>query len=285
MRGAALSLLFAAGLAVAAEPVTLAVTDFQPLGVFPDQAQAVAEIIRTELVGLPGVRVIERSQLARVIEEWSLTTAGMTAGEAAELGALTGADYIAVGSLSALGETYTLAVRLVDVKSSEAVLGETVTVGTTAELPWACRDLAKALAGAIGAESGAVQPTVAEPVVEPTTRPPEVVSLDFYRHGDYSAPAVGFIQAETEMVVWVLKLGREKAGPEEVHEVTVVWTTPDGEVRWEEVRPAVFDEGRNSLRVIGGKGYTEAGIWQAGEWSVQVKLDGAEAASGGFTVE
>jgi len=281
MRTVALFLPFAVGLAVAAEPITLAVTDFQPLGVFPDQAVAVAEILRTELVGLPGVRVIERSQLARVIEERSLSTAGMTTGEAAELGALTGADYIAVGSLSALGETYTLAVRLVDVESSEAVLGETVTVGTTAELPWACRDLAKALAETIGAESGAT--VVVE--VEPTARTPEVVSLDFYRHGDYSSPAAGFNQAETEMVVWVLKLGREEAGPEEAHEVTVVWTAPDGEVRWEEVRSAVFAEGESSLRVIGGKGYTEAGTWQAGEWRVQVKLDGAEAAAGGFTVE
>ncbi|OGD74760.1 MAG: hypothetical protein A2Y64_07030 [Candidatus Coatesbacteria bacterium RBG_13_66_14] len=281
MRAAGFVPLLFVGFTMAAEPITLAVTDLQSLGVFPDQALAVAEILRTELIGLPGVRVIERSQLARVIEEWSLTTAGMTAGEAAELGALTGADYIAVGSLSALGETYTLAVRLVAVESSEAVLGETVTVGTTAELPWACRDLAKALAEAIGAESGAT--VVVE--VEPTARPPEVVSLDFYRHGDYSAPAASFDQAETEMVVWVLNLEREEAGPEEAHEVTVVWTAPDGGVRWEEVRPAAFGEGENTLRVIGGKGYTEPGTWQAGEWRVQVKLDGAEAASGGFTVE
>jgi TolB-like protein len=281
MRAAALFLLFAAGLTAAAEPITLAVTDFQPLGVFPDQALAVAEIIRTELVGLPGVRVIERAQLARVMEERSLSAAGMTTGEAAELGALTGADYIAVGSLSALGETYTLAVRLVDVKSSEAVLGETVTVGKTAELPWACRDLAKALAGAVGAESDAVDAEVAEP----TTRPPEVVSLDFYRHGDYSSPATVFDVAETEMVVWVLKLAREATGPEEAHEVTVVWTAPDGEVRWEEVRSAVFADGQGSLRVIGGKGYTEPGVWQAGEWNITVKLDGSEAASRDFTVE
>jgi len=281
MRGAALLLLFAAGLAAAAEPVNLAVTDFQPLGVFPEQAVAVAEILRTELIGLPGVRVIERAQLARVMEERSLSAAGMTTGEAAELGALTGADYIAVGSLSALGETYTLAVRLVDVSSSEAVLGETVTVGTTAELPWACRDLAKALAGAVGAESV----DVTEPEVEPTARPPQVVSLDFYRHGDYSSPATRFGLVETEMVVWVLKLGREGAGPEEAHEVTVVWTAPDGEVRWEEVRSAVFAEGQGSLRVIGGKGYTEPGVWLAGGWDVRVRLDGSEAASGGFIVE
>jgi len=281
MRRAALFLLFAAGLTVAAEPITLAVTDFQPLGVFPDQALAVAEILRTELVGLPDVRVIERSQLARVMEERSLSAAGMTTGEAAELGALTGADYIAVGSLSALGETYTLAVRLVDVESSEAVLGETVTVGTTAELPWACRDLAKSLAGAVGAESGAVDVEV----VEPTTRPPEVVSLDFYRHGDYSSPATHFGLAETEMVVWVLKLARESSGPEEAHEVTVVWTAPDGEVRWEELRSAVFADGEGTLRVIGGKGYTEPGVWQSGEWNITVKLDGSEAASGAFTVE
>ncbi len=280
MRGAVLILLLVFSLTVAQEPITLAVTDFQPLGVFPEQALAVAEILRTELVGLPGVRVIERSQLARVIEERSLSVAGMTAGEAAELGELTGADYIAVGSLSALGETYTVAVRLVAVESSEAILGETATVGTAAELPWACRNLAVALAKVVGAEA---EDVVVE--VESEAPLPEIASLNFYRYGDYTLPADSFSQTETAMVVWVLWLGREEPGEEEAHEVTVSWINPAGELRWEEVRPAVFEEEHDTVRVIGGKGYTEPGNWQAGEWRIEVMLDGVEAASGGFTVE
>ncbi len=237
MRGTVLILLLVFSLAVAQEPITLAVTDFQPLGVFPEQALAVSEILRTELVGLPGVRVIERSQLARVIEERSLSVAAMTAGEAAELGELTGADYIAVGSLSALGETYTVAVRLVAVESSEAILGETATVGTAAELPWACRNLAVALAKVVGAEA---EDVVVE--VETEAPPPEIASLNFYRYGDYTLPAESFSQTETAMVVWVLWLGREEPGEEEAHEVTVAWINPAGELRWAEVRPAVFEE-------------------------------------------
>ncbi len=280
MHGAVLILLLVSSLAVAQEPITLAVTDFQPLGVFPEQAQAVSEILRTELVGLPGVRVIERSQLARVIEERSLSVAGMTAGEAAELGELTGADYIAVGSLSALGETYTVAVRLVAVESSEAILGETATVGTAAELPWACRNLAVALAKVVGAEA---EDVVVE--VETEAPPPEVASLNLYRYGDYTLPAESFSQAETAMVVWVLWFKREEPGGEEAHEVTVAWICPTGELMWEEVRPAVFEEEHDTIRVIGGKGYTEPGNWQAGEWRIEVMLDGVEAAAGSFTVE
>jgi TolB-like protein len=280
MGGAILVALTMTGAAVGAEPITLAVTDFQPLGVFPDQAQAVAEILRTELVGLPGVRVIERSQLAVVVEERSLSMVGLTESEAAEVGELTGADYIAVGSLSALGETYTVAVRLVAVASSEAVLGETATVGAVAELPWACRDLASALAKAVGAEAEEVSVEV-----EPTAHAPAVTSLNFYRHGDYTLPAESFSQAETAMVVWVLRFEREEPGAEEAYDLSVVWLAPTGEVKWEEARPAVFGEGEDALRVIGGKGYTEPGSWQTGEWLIRVVLDGEEAASGTFTVE
>lgn len=280
MRAALLLLIAVPLLCPAAETVTLAVTDFQALGVFPDQAQAVAEIIRTELVGLPGVRVIERSRLNAVLEERSLSMTGLTTDEAAKVGVLTGADYVAVGSLSALGSTYTVSLRLVDVRSSEAVLGETQTVGDAGELPWVCRALAMSLAKSMGrpAEEVTIIPL-------PGVERPRVLDLLFYAHGQYDTPLTSFSHEETAMIVWSLELERGETTLPRSFPVTVVWLTPEGDTRWEEVRFAEFEGGQTRRRVIGGKGFTEPGSWTPGDWTVRVLLEEDEVLSRGFTVE
>ncbi|MCD4732937.1 hypothetical protein K8R78_01725, partial [bacterium] len=100
MRGTATFVLLAVLLMVitvaAVEPIALAVTDFEPLGVFPEQALAVAEILRTELIGFDGITVIERARLRWVFEELSLSQSGITTDDALQIGALAGADYVAV---------------------------------------------------------------------------------------------------------------------------------------------------------------------------------------------
>ncbi len=265
---------------LAGEVVDLAVTDFQALGVFPDQAQAVAEIIRTELVGLPGVRIIERSRLNAVLEERSLTAAGLTADEAAEVGQLTGADFVAVGSLAALGSTFTVSVRLVEVDSAEAVLGETQTVGDAGELPWVCRGLAISLAKTMGQET-------AEVVVPagPGGERPAAEELSFYKHGEYESPRAVFDGAETSLVVWALELERADTALLQSYPVTLEWLDPAGEVHWEEVRAAEFAAGQTELRVIGGKGYTEPGAWEPGRWTARVILDGEQVLTRTFLIE
>ncbi|MBD3399544.1 MAG: hypothetical protein GF399_04345 [Candidatus Coatesbacteria bacterium] len=263
----------------AAEPISLAVTDFEPLGVFPDQARAVAEIIRTELVGLPGIQVIERARLAVLLEERSLSMSGLTTEQAAELGELTGADYVAVGSVAALGSTYTVSLRLVEVATSEAVLGETQTVGDAEELPWACRSLAVTLAKATGSEAAEVEVPVSGGA------PPRAQSLKFYRRGEYDEPRSAFAAAETDLVVWALELLREETALPQTHEVKVQWIDPAGESRWSEVRAAEFAAGQAARRVIGGKGYTETGAWETGVWTLRTLVDGQLALTRTFTID
>jgi TolB-like protein len=265
---------------LAGEVVDLAVTDFQALGVFPDQAQAVAEIIRTELVGLPGVRIIERSRLNAVLEERSLTAAGLTADEAAEVGQLTGADFVAVGSLAALGSTFTVSVRLVEVDSAEAVLGETQTVGDAGELPWVCRGLAISLAKTMGQETAEVVVPAASGGERPAAE-----ELSFYKHGEYESPRTVFDGAETSLVVWALELERADTALLQSYPVTLEWLDPAGEVHWEEVRAAEFAAGQTELRVIGGKGYTEPGAWEPGRWTARVILDGEQVLTRTFLIE
>jgi|GEM_PF-3379035 len=284
MRGKATFVLLAVLLMVitvaAVEPIALAVTDFEPLGVFPEQALAVAEILRTELIGFDGITVIERARLRWVFEELSLSQSGITTDDALQIGALAGADYVAVGALSALGSTYTVSVRLVEVSSSTALLGETTTVGAVENLPAAIKELARAIATATGGEVEVEQTVIEEPEL-----PLRVKTLNLYRHGDYSLPQDSFVNSETRLVVWSLELTRSDVSEAETAEVMASWTTPEGEELWNETRQISFEVGESEVRIIGGKGYTEPGNWQLGDWLLTAYLNGVEVAESGFAIE
>jgi Tol biopolymer transport system component len=140
-----LTLLAVAGLA---EQPAVAIVDFEAKNCDQGIADAVSEIMRTEIIATGRFRVIERAQLARVMEEHAFQMSGLVeASTIAELGKLVGADYVAVGSVSGLGGTYTVAVRYIDVETAEAALGKTETATSESGLPDVCRRLAAALTG------------------------------------------------------------------------------------------------------------------------------------------
>ncbi|HDR06944.1 MAG TPA: tetratricopeptide repeat protein, partial [Candidatus Coatesbacteria bacterium] len=86
----------------------------------------VAEIIRTEIAAGEGFRVIERSRLQDVMAEQAFTTSGaVSEHDAVQLGALLGADFIGVGSVSRLGDTYTISGRIVMVATGEVIAAKT----------------------------------------------------------------------------------------------------------------------------------------------------------------
>ena len=105
---------------------SIAVADFDSIGCDASVGTAVAEIIRTEMAGGEGLRVIERSRLEDVMAEQALATSGaVDERDAVQLGALLGADFIGVGSVSLLGDTYTVSGRIVAVATGEVVAAET----------------------------------------------------------------------------------------------------------------------------------------------------------------
>ena len=67
-----LLLLCSGGALSAAELPTVAVLDFQSIGSEDYLGKAVAEIMRTELVGTKRFRIVERSQIDRAVEEQEL---------------------------------------------------------------------------------------------------------------------------------------------------------------------------------------------------------------------
>jgi len=275
-----LALLLMVLTASAEEPIALAVTDFEPLGVFPEEALAVAEILRTELIGFDGITVMERVRLRWVFEELSLSQSGITTDDALQIGELAGADYVAVGALSALGNTYTVSVRLVEVSSATALLGETTTVGAVEDLPAAIEELARTIATATGGEV-----EVEETIVEEPELPLRVKTLNLYRHGDYNIPQESFVNTETRLVVWSLELTRGDVNKAVTAEVVASWITPEGEELWNETRQISFEMGESEVRIIGGKGYTEPGNWQLGSWGIITYLNGVEVAEASFAIE
>lgn len=122
-----------------AELPTVAVMDFTgfllgeggnsaPLG------KAVSAMLVTEFVGRPGLHVIERHQLAALIQEQKLALSGLVdEGQAVEIGKLVGAQYMLFGAATAAGGTLRMDVRAVDVETSEILAVDKLS-GKTEEL-------------------------------------------------------------------------------------------------------------------------------------------------------
>ena len=115
-------------LAHANQKPTVAVLDFESIGSEEHLGKAVAEIMRTELVGTHQFRVVERAQINQAISEQKLQKSGMIDDQSAvELGKLLGADLIIIGSVVKIGTAYTINSRMIDTKTGEARLGKNVT--------------------------------------------------------------------------------------------------------------------------------------------------------------
>ncbi|NUM65168.1 hypothetical protein HUU39_07795 [candidate division KSB1 bacterium] len=82
------------------EKPRIAVLDFESIGCDSSLGLAASEILRTELGSLGTYRIIERSQLVKVMEEQSLQISGAVDEQAmVEIGKLLGARMVVVGSI------------------------------------------------------------------------------------------------------------------------------------------------------------------------------------------
>ncbi len=85
-------------------------------------------------------------------------------------------------------------------------------------------------------------------------------------------PQKNFAVADTSVVVWKLNLQRHDN--ESVHTVRAEWYWHDGTLKWKEDR--TIAPGRaGTVSVVGGKGYSEAGAWEPGVYTIKFYLDGS----------
>ena len=163
-----------AGSGFTAAKQTVAVLDFESIGSEEFLGKAVAEIIRTELVGTQKFRVVERAQIKKALSEQELQMTGAIDDKSAvQIGKLLGADLIIVGSVVKIGTAYTINSRLLDVQTGEAQLGRNVT-GNDLNL---LTDMSRTLIGNLFGTTPIAQVPATPPVpAKPATTSPTPVT-------------------------------------------------------------------------------------------------------------
>ena len=103
--------------------ITVAVLDFDALGISEVEAAALSNRLRNELFNLGKFSVVERGMMDDVLREQDFQQSGCTSNEClVEVGMLLGAELMIGGSVSKVGRTFTVSARLVDVESGELLM-------------------------------------------------------------------------------------------------------------------------------------------------------------------
>ena len=101
------------------EKQTLAILDFDGLGISQQEAQLLTNRLRTILVQMEVYNVIERGQMEQILQEQNFQLTGCTSQECAvEVGQLLGAQRMMIGSIGKIGQTFTVDLRIIDVETS-----------------------------------------------------------------------------------------------------------------------------------------------------------------------
>ncbi len=89
---------------------------------------AVSEMLTTALIRSERFEVIERAQIAKILEEQQFSVSGSVDSDTAiELGRLLGVEYIIVGSIARLGSLFETDVRFIETKSGKGIIAESGT--------------------------------------------------------------------------------------------------------------------------------------------------------------
>ena len=116
-----LSFVFSATLSA---QLSVAVLDFDGIGISKDEARALSSRFGTEFMGVSkGVyKAVERNQMSQILEEQGFQNTGIVSSDdAVKLGEALGADFIVTGSISKVGSLFSINARLLDVKTAEIV--------------------------------------------------------------------------------------------------------------------------------------------------------------------
>ena len=87
----------------------IAIVDFEGLDISENQARALTQRLTSEMIALEVYKVLERSEMKRLLEEQKFQYSGCVDMKCAvEIGKMIGAKYMVVGSASKLGKVFSL---------------------------------------------------------------------------------------------------------------------------------------------------------------------------------
>ncbi len=153
----------------------VAVLDFKSILASEELGVAVAEILRTELIGLGDYTIVERGMLEGIIEEQALQLTGaMDSATAMEIGRLAGAKLVVTGSIVKTGSVYTINARFIDVETGIAKVGQNIRGEGDDEISNMVHQLALVIAGKTVAAEEVIATAAPQPASEAET--PETAS-------------------------------------------------------------------------------------------------------------
>jgi TolB-like protein len=144
-------------LAQSQSKVTVAVMDLEPKGVPENEVSALSDRLRTELFRTGTFDVMERGKMQDVLKEQGFQQSGAcnTDACAVEIGQLIGVQKMIGGSLGKVGKTYTVNLRMIDVKTGR--IERSVTEDYTGEidklLTSVMRNVAYTLSSSVGQDA------------------------------------------------------------------------------------------------------------------------------------
>ena len=100
---------------------TVAVLDFEGIGVSQEEARALSNRFGSEFLELAGYKftLVERQAMGEILKEQGLQQTGCVSSECAvEVGAALGAQLIIIGSISKVGSIFSVNARMLDVETS-----------------------------------------------------------------------------------------------------------------------------------------------------------------------
>lgn len=119
--------------------ITIAVLDFDAKNISQESAEAVTDLLRTELFNTGRFKVVERQEIQRIIKEQQFQVSGVTdSDQVVEIGRLLNVQAIMVGTVTKLGSTHLINTRLVNVRTGLVVHAESIeSTGGEGKLPGA----------------------------------------------------------------------------------------------------------------------------------------------------
>jgi len=136
--GKIMAVLLVAAALLGAEPISLAVTQVEPIGVDRATAQLVEEMLQTEFSRIPLFQLVERGGLAALLQEQELQMSGITSAQsAAQAGNILNVQKVVFGSLARYDSEYVkylLSLRLVDVERAAVEAAENIQIRSQEEL-------------------------------------------------------------------------------------------------------------------------------------------------------
>jgi len=158
----------------------IAVMEFDAKGVSPTEASALSDRLRTELFLTGEFKVVERSMMETIFQEQNFQLAGCTSTEClVEVGQVLGVKSMVGGSVSHVGNTFSISARIVDVSSAE--ITEVATYDYEGEIDGLLRIGMKAVAHQLAGQEFVA---VAEPKTEPVQQvgPPRKSTTDIIHY-------------------------------------------------------------------------------------------------------